>query len=519
MYVTRSQLIVQRDGSIVVTPGEDREKLAAIARRCCELRAVVAGNYVYRLSPVALWGSVARGVSAGDILRDLDQLSSTGVSEALAAQIAELASRYGAIEMHREGDSVRITSRDPHVLASLDLELNVEAGSAVVPARMAGGIKIAAARAGWPIVDRVEPASPPVNVRLSESVRLRPYQRDAVEAIRRAGNGIVLLPCGSGKTIVGVAALCQASTSTLILGPSRSVAEQWRDTLLATTTLSPSDVSLADVGNSITPVTIATYHAATLGQVAGLLLDYPWGMVIYDEVQSLPADVFRLAAALQSSRRLGLTATLVREDGRQNEVFALVGPPIYDVPWVELERDGWIAPAECIEVRIPEPAAKEHRLRYKLAVVERLLARHDNQPTLLVGSELKGLYAAGERFDMPVLSGKSSRRQRAELLDAFRSGRINRLALSRVGSVGIDLPSAEVLIQLSGTFGSRQEEAQRLGRLLRPQRDKIAHFYSLVVDGTPETRYAEKRQRFLVEQGYQYELVHASDLPRPARTR
>jgi DNA excision repair protein ERCC-3 len=254
-----------------------------------------------------------------------------------------------------------------------------------------------------------------------------------------------------------------------------------------------------------------------MGNASGQLLGYPWGLVIYDEVQTLPADVFRLAAAFQTARRLGLTATLVREDGKQQEVFALVGPAVYQLPWTDLERMGWIAPARCAEVRTPPTISPVEVNRYKLAVVQRLLALHEGQPTLIVGTKLDILKAASIRFNIPMLSGKSASSHRDETFQAFREGKIDRLILSRIGSLGIDLPSAEVLIQLNGMFGSRQEEAQRLGRVLRPRPGKVAQFYSVVAEGSPERRYAEKRQLYLVEQGYSYDLIQPSELPRPGQ--
>lgn len=510
-----SQLIIQRDGSLLVTPGHGRERLTAIVRRCAELRSVVAGSYLYRVSPIALWGSAARGLTADQILRDLDAHSTTSLPEPLAARISASIGRYGAITMTSDGDQVLVQARDSSVLAEIDSGIEPGLDGLVAPLRDAGRIKIAAARAGWPIVDHVQAPTQTLNVTMTPEIVLRPYQAEAVESFRRSGSGVVLLPCGAGKTVVGIAALCATSAATLILTPPRSVAEQWRRSLLAMTSLTAREVSLASAGTLPTPVTIATYHGATIGKVAGSLLDYPWGLVIYDEVQSLPADMFRLSAALQSTRRLGLTATLVREDGREREVFALVGPPVFDMPWVDLERQGWIAPARCIEVRVPEAPDPQRALTYKLAVVERLLHRHADSQALLVGSNLNSLRRAGKAFGIPVLTGRSSAAKRTQYLDAFKSGEITRLALSRIGSIGIDLPGAETLIQISGTFGSRQEEAQRLGRLLRPAAGKVARFYTLVSDGTSEVRYAEKRQRFLVEQGYTYELLPAADLPRP----
>lgn len=513
--MTRSQLIVQRDQSIIVTQGDNQHEVAAVVRTCAELRKVVAGSFLYRLSPISLWGSAARGLTAESILASLDQHAVTGIPAPMAAIISEQIGRYGVLRLTVDGEDAVLQCRDRTLLAELDLYPGLAENEGRFPARMIGRVKLAAARNGWPVVDDAVAPVGTLRARLNPEVRLRRYQQDAVESFRRAGSGVILLPCGAGKTMVGVAAICMAGVPTLILGPSRSVAEQWKSTLLDRTSLRPDQVSVLSGGSSgTTPVTIATYHAASMGQTAGLLIDVPWGLVIYDEVQSLPADVFRLSAALSSPRRLGLSATLVREDGRQREVFALVGPPVYDIPWSELEGEGWIAPAVCSEVRIPEAPDDNERLRYKLAAIDRLLAQHTNQQVLIVGSSLDGLHRIGRRFGIPVLDGRSSRARRSELLEAFRSGEIRQLVLSRIGSVGIDLPGAEVLIQVSGTFGSRQEEAQRLGRILRPASGKVARFYTLVSDGTPEVRYAEKRQRFLVEQGYRYDLLPASALPR-----
>lgn len=512
--VSGSQIIFQRDGSIVVTPGHNLQAVAAIVRQAYELRKVVAGTYVYRLSPIAIWGSAARGIKTGQLIEALDLYSATGVPATVAGRISELIGRYGVLRLVACDNGYRLESTDPQLLRTIDFGIDLAASGWIVPPRQAGRIKLAAARAGWPVVEPARERAARLDVELQQSVSLRPYQQDAVDALKRAGSGVVLLPCGAGKTIVGIAAMCHASGPTLVLGPSRSVAEQWRDTIVEATSLSPEDVSIAGPGVPIAPVTVATYHGASFGQVAGELLDRQWSLVIYDEVQSLPADVFRLSAALSAPRKVGLSATLVREDGRQREVFALIGPPVYDIAWTELEAQGWIAPARCIEVRIPAAPDDSTRARYKQAVVDRLLTRHAGDQTLVVGSRVATLRDVCSRFGIPYLTGSSSARVRADLLDAFRREEVSTLGLSRIGSVGIDLPGAEVLVQISGTFGSRQEEAQRLGRLLRPGDGKLAHFYTLVSEDTPEVRYAEKRQRFLVEQGYRYEMVRAADLPR-----
>lgn len=513
--MTRSQLIFQRDQSIIVTPGANQHQVAAVVRTCAELRKVVAGSFLYRLSSIALWGSAARGLTAAGILAGLNEHAVTDIPAPIAGAISEQVGRYGVLRLEVNGDEATLQCDDRALLGELDLYPDLAANDGRFPSRLIGRVKLAAAKAGWPVVDHTVSQARTFSIRMNPAVRMRRYQLDALESIRRAGSGVVLLPCGAGKTIVGVAAICQAGVPTLILGPSRSVAEQWRSTLLGATDLAPEQVSmLTGSSAATTPVTIVTYHAASMGQTAGMLVDVPWGLVIYDEAQSLPADVFRLSAALSTPQRLGLSATLVREDGRQREVYALIGPPVFDIPWSELESQGWIAPAICSEVRIPEAVNDEERLRFKLAAIERLLAKHKGQQTLVVGSSLAGIHRIGRRFGIPVLDGRSTRVRRSELLEAFRNADLQQLVLSRIGSVGIDLPGAEVLIQVSGTFGSRQEEAQRLGRILRPGEGKVARFYTLVSDGTAEVRYAEKRQRFLVEQGYQYDLLPASELPR-----
>jgi DNA excision repair protein ERCC-3 len=515
--MTRSQLIFQRHGTLLLTPGDGRDELVALARQCAQLRAVVAGNYVYELAPIALWGAAARGVCAAALLRQLDAAGTTPLPSSMAAQIAESVGRYGALRLVQHAGQPALEAADPAILRQLAGEWapRIDGAALAFNTNEIGALKLAAARAGWPIVDARAPrAGNRLRIALREHVALRDYQREALAAFARGGNGLVLLPCGAGKTLVGVAATAQTGRATLVLTPSRSVAEQWRATFLALTTLDERQVRLAQSGDAPAPVTIATYHGATGDALAGALIDYPWGLVIYDEAQSLPADTFRLAAAFQSTRRLGLTATLVREDGREREIAALIGPALYDVPWLELERQGWIAPATSVEVRVPGADTPAQAERFKLAVLERLLARHAAEPTLIVGTDLASLGRAARRFRLPLLTGRSPRDTRAATLDAFRAGSIRQLALSRIGSVGIDLPSAQVLIQLSGTFGSRQEEAQRLGRLLRPALGKQAHFYTLVSSGTPQERYAAKRQRFLVEQGYQYEVLNAADIPR-----
>lgn len=509
-----SQLVFRRDGRIHITAGTGRERLVDVARSCAELRSVIAGDFLFELSDAALWGAAARGLSSADVLRDLDAVAAAPVPQPVATRISEAIARWGRLWLEQRGHDVVLAAADAGLLRRLGLAPTQDGGRwvASVDTNAIGQVKLAAMAEGWPVADarpgrfRADP------YRLT--VELRPYQRRAVDAFLAGGSGLVLLPCGAGKTIVGVAAAAALGGSTLVLAPSRTVSEQWHAAFTGSTSLSPNLIRSHARSIGDERVAIVTYHAATAGRIRGALAERRWDLVIYDEVQSLPADVFRLAAAFQSSRRLGLTATLVREDGREREISALVGPALYDVSWLELERQGWIAPARCVEVRIPFAPTAGERERYRLATLKRLLARHANDPVVVAGTRVAGLRRAGSVLDFPVLSGESEPDERQRLLGRFRDGDLPVIGISRIGTVGIDLPNAAVLIQLSGTFGSRQEEAQRLGRLLRPAPGKSAHFYALVVVGTVEEEYARRRQRFLVSQGYRYELLDAGSLPR-----
>jgi DNA excision repair protein ERCC-3 len=511
--VTRSQLIVQRDGSLVVTPGEERDQVTLVVRQCASLRKIVAGSYVYDIAPAAVWGAAAAGVSSAALVRNLDDVAATPIPADLAARIVDLHARFGALTLVDCGDGARLVARDPHLLTQLHLPVDcLQSPDAIAR------VMFQAVEQGWPVIDArpVAGIAAPIQRARFTGV-LRPYQREALTAVTRGGSGLVLLPCGAGKTTVGVAVIAEVGGRALVLVPSRTVAEQWRDTLLTQTTLRPDAVRVFAGGRGLRQVTIATYHAATLGRHRAELSETGWDTIVYDEVQTLPADSFRMAAGFRSARRLGLTATLVREDRREAELLALVGPTLFEASWLELERAGWIAPARCVEIRLPHAEAPSVQLRYKLAALWRLLEAHVDQQVIVSGTDLAGLRLAGQRLSFPVLTGASSADERAQVLDAFRQGRVRVLGLSRIGSVGIDVPDASVLVQLSGTFGSRQEEAQRLGRILRPRPAKQSWFYTLVTNGTREVAYAERRQRFLVNQGYIYEVRDAADLPRADR--
>lgn len=513
--MSQSQLLFRRDGHFHVTAGEGREQIADLVRQCAELTTVVAGDYLFNLSSTALWGAAARGAKSSQIIAGLDAVGSVPLPLDLATRIADIMSRWGRLRLIRHGDELLLVSDDPALLRSLDLDPHQrdDHWAAAIRSSDVGQIKLAAMSLGWPITD--PPTGGIQSTTYRSTARLRPYQRQAVEAVMRGGSGLILLPCGAGKTIVGVAVAARLGGNALVLTPSRTISEQWKAAFLHSTTMCDEHVKIHPRSIDGASVTIATYHAATTGKIRAALVQHPWDLVIYDEVQSLPADVFRLAAGFQSARRLGLTATLVREDGREREITALVGPALFDVSWSELERQGWIAPARCIEIRIPYAPTPSERERYRLATVHRLLQRHRGEAVIVAGTRIASLHRAGSILGFPVLDGTSSGQERLDLYERFRSGDVPVLGLSRIGSVGIDLPNASVLVQVSGTFGSRQEEAQRLGRLLRPANGKTASFYQLVSVGTAEEEYAQRRQRFLVGQGYRYELLNAGDLPRP----
>ena len=420
------------------------------------------------------------------------------------------------------------------------LGARIDADTVVVHASERGHLKQALLKIGWPAEDLagyVDGEAHPIELR-EDGWSLRDYQRQAVDGFFDGGSGVVVLPCGAGKTLVGAAAMAKAKATTLILVTNTVAGRQWKRELIARTTLTDDEIGeYSGERKEIRPVTIATYQVMTRkskGEYRHLDLfdSHDWGLIVYDEVHLLPAPVFRMTADLQSRRRLGLTATLVREDGREGDVFSLIGPKRYDAPWRDIEQQGWIAPAECVEVRVTLTEAErmgyavadaEERYRVastartKLNVVKAVLDRHPGEPALVIGAYLEQLEELGEALDCPIVQGSTRNREREALYDAFRRGEVPRLVVSKVANFSIDLPEASVAVQVSGTFGSRQEEAQRLGRLLRPKGDgRQAWFYSVVSRDTVDTEYAAHRQRFLAEQGYAYRIVDADDLLGPA---
>jgi len=416
------------------------------------------------------------------------------------------------------------------------LGARIDADDVAVHPSERGRLKQVLLGLGWPVEDLagyVDGEAHPIDLDLS-TWSLRPYQVQAVDSFWHGGSGVVVLPCGAGKTLVGTAAMARARSTTLILVTNTVAARQWRDELLRRTTLTEDEIGeYSGARKEIRPVTIATYQVLTTrrkGVYTHLeLFDArDWGLVIYDEVHLLPAPVFRMTADLQARRRLGLTATLVREDGREDDVFTLIGPKRFDAPWRDIEAQGWIAPAECVEVRLTLPDAErlayataEREDKYRLAatasgknrVTERLVAKHADDQVLVIGQYLDQLAELAEHLDAPLITGATTVRERQRLFGAFRTGEVSRLVVSKVANFSIDLPEAAVAIQVSGSFGSRQEEAQRLGRIMRPKADgRTATFYTVVSRDTVDQDFAAHRQRFLAEQGYTYRIIDAEDL-------
>jgi DNA excision repair protein ERCC-3 len=454
-------------------------------------------------------------------------------------------SRYGRLRL--EADPVHgliLVTTDVGVLEEVIrakkiaplLGKRIDSETIIVLPSQRGAIKQSLLRLGWPAEDfagYVDGQAHEISLKQNDW-KIRPYQELAAEGFWHGGSGVVVLPCGAGKTIVGAAAMAHAKATTLILVTNTVAARQWRDELLRRTTLHEDEIGeYSGAKKEIRPVTIATYQVMTKkknGVYAHLdLFDtHDWGLIIYDEVHLLPAPIFRFTADIQSRRRLGLTATLVREDGMEGEVFSLIGPKRFDVPWKEIEAQGYIAPAECIEVRVNlteterlsyATAEPEERYRYcattrtKRDVVEELVALHAGEQILVIGQYITQLDDLSETLGVPVIKGDTPIKERESLFAAFRTGEITCLVVSKVANFSIDLPEATIAIQVSGAFGSRQEEAQRLGRIVRPKADgRGAKFYSVVSRDTVDQDFAQNRQRFLAEQGYSYRIIDADDV-------
>ncbi|MET3943204.1 DNA repair helicase XPB [Corynebacterium mucifaciens] len=539
-------LIVQSDKTVLLEVAHpDAPKARAALAPFAELERAPEHIHTYRITPLALWNARAAGFDAEQAVDALERYSRFPVPQSLLVDVAETMARYGRLKLVKHpAHGLILEADDAAILTEVRRSKKIQPLIAkpiddlTVPVHPSarGQIKQELTKLGWPVEDLagyVDGESHPIALN-HDGWQLRDYQSYAAESFWEGGSGVVVLPCGAGKTIVGAASMAQAQTTTLILVTNTVAGRQWRDELLRRTTLTPEEIGeYSGERKEIRPVTIATYQVVTRktkGEYRALELfdSRDWGLIIYDEVHLLPAPVFRMAADLQSRRRLGLTATLVREDGREDDVFSLIGPKRYDAPWKELEMAGYIATAECVEVRTTLTdeerltyATAETRERYRLAacsagklkVVDKLLAQHAGQQTLIIGAYVDQLEEIAQRIDAPLIDGKTTTKKREQAFQAFRDGEISTLVVSKVANFSIDLPEAAVAIQVSGTFGSRQEEAQRLGRLLRPKAGGAeAVFYTVVARDTLDAEYAMHRQRFLAEQGYAYRLVDAANL-------
>lgn len=538
-------LIVQSDKSLLLEVDHDQ---AAECRRAiapfAELERAPEHIHTYRLTPLGLWNARAAGHDAEQVIDALMAYSRYPVPHALLVDIAETMSRYGRLQLHTHPThGLILHALDQPVLTEVMrskrtkglLGEKVDEDTVVVHPSERGHLKQVLVKLGWPAEDLAGYVDGEAHaIDLTDDWSLRPYQREAIEGFWHGGSGVVVLPCGAGKTLVGAGAMAESGTTTLILVTNTVSARQWRDELVRRTSLTEDEIGeYSGTRKEIRPVTIATYQVLTTKRKGvyphlDLLDARDWGLIVYDEVHLLPAPIFRMTADLQARRRLGLTATLVREDGREDEVFSLIGPKRYDAPWKDIESQGYIAPAECIEVRLDLShsdrmayASAEAEDRYRMAatapgksrIVEQILDRHPGEQTLVIGQYLDQLTELGDHLDAPVLTGATTVPERQRLFEAFRTGELPTLVVSKVANFSIDLPEAAVAIQVSGTFGSRQEEAQRLGRVMRPKADgRMAHFYAVVTRDTVDQDFAAHRQRFLAEQGYAYSILDAEDL-------
>ncbi len=550
-------LIVQSDRTILLTVDspayEDaRDALSAFA----ELQKCPEHIHTYRLTALSLWNASAAGHRPDEVVESLDRFSRYPVPQNIKAEVRDTMARYGRLRLTRRGEDLILVADTPGLMEEVwrskpvrpDLIDRPDERTATVDAGRRGHVKQALIKIGWPVEDLAGYVpGKPLDIDLRQNVRsgagftVRGYQREAADVFyaggtERGGSGVICLPCGAGKTVVGMCAMARCRAHTLILCTNITAVRQWIRELLDKTTLTEEEIGeYTGEAKELRPVTVTTYQILTWRPKKnapfphfGVFDARDWGLIIYDEVHLLPAPVFRFTAELQARRRLGLTATLVREDEREDDVFSLIGPKKYDVPWKVLEAQGWIAAARCTEVRVD--MSQDRRLEYALAsprqqirtaaenpakldVVRQLLERHRDDLVLVIGQYLDQLHEISEQFDVPIITGKTPNAERDELYRAFRSGDIPVLVVSKVGNFAVDLPDANVAIQVSGTFGSRQEEAQRLGRILRPKTDGApARFYALVTRDSKDQEFAANRQLFLAEQGYAYEIRDAHEI-------
>ncbi len=549
-------LIVQSDKSVLLEVENPRyaEARDALAR-FAELVKSPEYVHTYRITPLSLWNAAAIGMTPEEVMETLQEFAKYPIPSNIEREIIDYMSRYGQITMFKEGEDLLLLCDSEDIAEEIwqskkvreYLIGRVDPTTLKVDPNYRGLIKAALIDIGHPVEDLAGYVEgEPLHFELREVTlegkpfRLRKYQEEAVEVFYagggvKGGSGVVVLPCGAGKTMVGIGAMAKLQTSTIILCPNVVAVRQWINELLDKTTLTADQIGeyTGDL-KEVKPVTVATYQILTWRKSKDSDFEHfkifearNWGLIIYDEVHLLPAPVFRVTAQIQATRRLGLTATLVREDEREEEVFSLIGPKRFDMPWKLLEDQGWIATAICYEIRIDLPnelrrkyALAEDRRKYRIAaenpkkleILKDIVEYHKDDNVLVIGMYLDQLHIIADELNAPLITGKTSNAEREVLYKAFREERVRCLVVSKVANFAIDLPDANVAIQVSGTFGSRQEEAQRLGRILRPKSDgSFARFYSIVTRDTRDMEFAAKRQLFLTEQGYQYVIASADE--------
>jgi len=556
VYNPENPMVVQSDRSVFLETDRSNYEAARDAlAQFAELIKSPEHIHTYRITPLSLWNAASAGLTAADILRSLETYTKYDIPQNITQDVQSYVARYGQLRLVQEGNELHLVAKDAMLIKELlanraldrFFDHPIDKQRIAVKPNMRGRVKQALIKIGWPVEDLAGYVEgEPVEIVLRDPTlsgrefRLRPYQKDAADIFwaggsARGGSGVLVLPCGAGKTIIGIAVMSRISQHTLVLSTNITALRQWRDELLDKTALTVAEIGeySGEIKERDRPIVLTTYQILTYRKSRHddfehleLFNHGRWGLIIYDEVHLLPAPVFRAVAEIQGKRRLGLTATLVREDGKEDDVFSLIGPKKFDVPWKVLEKQGWIAKAECVEVRIPLP--EQTRLDYavadtkakfriasenplKIAVCQELIERHRDDNILIIGQYLEQLHLLAEilqrhgQSDIPIITGKTPSRERERLYSDFKDGVLQCLIVSKVANFAIDLPDANVAIQVSGTFGSRQEEAQRLGRILRPKSEgKMAHFYSLVTRDTKDQEFAANRQLFLTEQGYRY---------------
>ena len=556
-FTPESPLIIQSDLSVLVEVNSPHYAAARdILARFAELEKSPEHIHTYRISPLSLWNAAASGLNADEISEALGQYSKYEIPQNVFFEVNETLGRYGKIRLDRSGKDLVLSSDDPILITEIwqhkavkpYLKERLDDNSVLIDLLYRGHLKQALTRLGYPVKD-LAGYLPGAKLKLQcrkqtlagEPFDLRDYQKESREIFHagggpEGGSGVIVLPCGAGKTIVGISVIERLQVQTLILTTNITASRQWKSEILDKTSLTKEQIGeYSGEVKEICPITVATYNILTYRKKKtegfphfSIFNQGNWGLIIYDEVHLLPAPVFRFTAELQARRRLGLTATLVREDGLETDVFSLIGPKRFDVPWRELETQGWIATALCCEIRLPLP--QDLRLEYavaggrakfriasenpnKLPLVEHLIRKHEGDSILVIGQYIDQVEGFSKDLDAPIITGKTPSDERDVLYDRFRKGDIKVLIVSKVANFAIDLPDANVAIQISGTFGSRQEEAQRLGRILRPKSDgSVAHFYTLVTRETRELEFARNRQTFLTEQGYHYNIQDAADV-------